>query len=118
MELRVIKVTTNNSYRVTLKTTMNDTETAKVARFGPPTVEIGGTFDGGTFDDFTLPTQQKRIPSEFPVVQSFDGTELGQDVAKTRANIWANEMKIRVQNSITEFKALPDDFDDDRVYTV
>jgi hypothetical protein len=102
-----------NLSNVTIRLTANSAEVAKIAKFGNPTVNVGGTFDG-----FVLPNSIKRIPTDFPYLQSFDGNDLGLEVAKARALVYYDEMKIRIRNTMNQFKAIPDNFDDEEVLTV
>jgi len=119
MELRILRDPVKGLFKVTLKVKTNDTEDGKIGRLGNPTVEIGGSFSGGDpVIDFSLASASKKIPSEFPVVQSFDGDELGFELAEKQANVWAEEMYIRMKNAMAEFKALPDTFTDDSVFTI
>lgn len=113
MEVRILKKMTVGVSTVTIKLTSNSAEADKIKRLGNPTVNIGGDFDG-----FSLPNSLKKIPVEFPYLQSFDGNDLGLDIAKLRATIYAEEMKIRIRNSVNQFKAIPDNFDDEEVLTV
>ena len=113
MEIRIKKTPVRNIYQDMVKAIPNDTEKPKLARFGDPIVEVGGSFDG-----FTLPAQEKKIPSEFPYTEKFDADELGRTEAERRANNWASVMYTRIHNAITQFKAIPDTFEGETVYTV
>lgn len=112
MEVRIKDKRQNGICLVTITLVLNDTDKSRVAKFGYPSVEAGGEFTG-----FTLPGNVKKL-SEFPISERFDGVEFGHTLAKSRADVYHAEMGIRLKNVWTEFRAIPDDFGDDKVFTV
>jgi hypothetical protein len=66
---------------------------------------------------FELPLKKVKF-SEFPFVASFDGIELGHTLAEDRGNLYADEMSIRINNVMTNFKSIPDNFTKEVVYTI
>lgn len=112
MEVRVKKYRSRALCYVSFTLVFNTTEQAKINKFGAPSIELGGTFDS-----FTLPLLQKKL-SEFPYSKSFDGDELGHTVAEDRADEYTVEIKKRLQDVWTAFKAILDDYDEETVYTL
>jgi len=112
MEVRIKNTVLNSVYMVTISLVFNLTEKDKLAKFGYPSVDIGGDFT-----DFVLETSIKKF-SEFPIVQRFDGVELGHTLSTARAIKYSADMKIRITNVWTDFKAIPDSFQNEEVFTV
>ena len=78
-----------------------------VAGFGQPLVEVGGSFSGvvtdPTVDDyednqvpvaFTLPTSQRQLPDQFPVVRFFDREDNSK--AHLYAKVFADSIADRI----------------------
>jgi hypothetical protein len=77
-----------------------------VEKFGEPLVETGGEFVGTIVPpqeneaitvSFTLPTEPRRMPSQFPVQQTFDRRDLSD--AGVVAKVWADEIESRLYDS-------------------
>lgn len=83
-----------------------------VQSFGEPLVEVGGNFtdtltrpgdDDPTSVDFTLSTEQRQLPSQFPVVRFFD---LADDSdADLHAKVFADEVVSRITVAKNELVA-------------
>lgn len=91
-------------------------DTTRLSEYGYPTINIGGTFSNQEIT-FTLPNSNKKF-SEFPIEVSFDGITLGHDLARKQALLYSSTMETRLTNVWNEFKAIPDDFKDDKVKTL
>jgi hypothetical protein len=97
---------------VTFTLIFNKTERDKIGKFGCPELNMGGTFDG-----FTLPDSYKKL-TEFPLTITFDGIELGSQLAETRAIAYRVAIQERLRVLWTDFKAIPDNFGDEHVTTI
>lgn len=116
MEVRKVFKRQNGVCSITFTLIFNDTEKAKLKCFSYPEVETGGVFSNESIT-FELPLKKVKF-SEFPFVASFDGIELGHTLAEDRGNLYADEMSIRINNVMTNFKSIPDNFTKEVVYTI
>lgn len=82
MEIRRFHTLKNNQWiaRVAV-TNLTATEQELIKQFGTPIIETGGSFAGSitrpgdsgpTVVEFDLPTEQRRLPDDFPVQRIFD----------------------------------------------
>lgn len=113
MEVTMCRSVKRNLFIVTIKVVPSKTEQEKLKKFGDPLVQIGGTFN-----NIAVAEQEKKIPSQFPVVMEFDGVETSNTIASEAGRQWEAEMKVRIRHAITEFKAIPDDFTNEDKFTV
>ncbi len=90
----------------TLSWSANDL--ALIKAYGEPTIDVGGTFAYGEAQSFKLPSCNKMIVSDFPVMQVFDGTAFGD--AQLRANAWATTIATRLGDAVTALRDLADTF--------
>lgn len=102
-----------NLFVVTIRVVPSKTEQDKLKKFGDPIVQIGGIFN-----NIVIPEEEKKLPSQFPVVMNFDGVENSNTIASEAGREWELEMKVRIRHAITEFKAIPDDFTNEDIFTV
>ena len=101
---------------ITFSLLFNDTEKSKLEKFGYPSINIGGQFQNEKIS-FTLENENKKL-SEFPIVQKFDGIELGHDLAKQQADLYTEIICNRITNVWQNFKSIPDDFGGENVFTI
>ena len=72
-------------------------ELEAIQKFGEPLITCGGTFsqEGLTY---TLPTNDKYFPSQFPVKQRFSLSDF--EDAYTRAILWKDTVKTAISNAV------------------
>lgn len=112
MEVRIADSRSNGICTVKISFVYTKTEKEKLGKIGYPSIETGGNFG-----EYSLPTSVKKF-SQSPFSQSFDGIELGHDLAVTRARTYTTVMNSRVRSVWENFKAIPDDFSGETVYTL
>jgi hypothetical protein len=115
MQLRIINSIVDESYQVRM--VLKDFSAAdleRAAKFGNPTVELGGSFDDtATYD---LPAREVELREGSELFQEFD---LNDHVdAKARANTWSAEIQTRLDAALTAWRALDDDFTSDTTVEV
>ena len=85
-----------------------------IEKYGEPDVDLGGSFTGPPA--FTLTSRLVTIVSESPHIQRFDSRD---DVnAEDKANVWADEVELRIQNAFTTLRGNVDGFSGEEVITV
>ncbi len=79
-------------------------ETQALIRFGEPIIECGGDFDAGGGVTFTLPANQKRFSSQFPVKEIFSRDSDAN--ANAKAVYWRDTMATRIRAGVAAKVAL------------
>ena len=74
------------------------------------------TITGIVSIDYTISTNVKKIESQFPLVETFDGTT--DNDAEDKADTWGAELKSRLDVEITTLKANTDTFSSEEVSTL
>lgn len=120
MKLQTFIDVVDNRYRVEIR--IYDTtslEDELMDQYGEPFVEVGGSFsgtvnlpEGGTqAADFTLPAEQRRLKSDFPLVKYFDldddadsdvNAKLYAETITTRLTTAKNTLLTNDQNFVSE----------------
>lgn len=113
MKTDVVTYIKNNVFYIKITNTANSVELSKIAKFGEPSIDFGGSFTGPPA--FTLPTSQKKLVSGFPSTYSFDGN--ADTDAEDKAVVWEAEMRSRISSAVTTLVALVDEFTSDKTYT-
>jgi len=84
---------------------MTELERTRIQQFGDVTVDLGGTFEYGVGDaTFTLPTNQRRVPTDSRFVQTFQLD--GNADAALQAEAWAVEIQGRIVTALNTVVAL------------
>lgn len=120
MEIKSVIRLTNSLYQVEISLSENGltpVETEAINNFGAPLIDIGGAFGvtgstgaTGTNTYFTLPTNDKYFPNNFPVKQSFSlldypvGTTMPPNAAKM-ADVWRDTVITRLTDAVTAKRA-------------
>jgi hypothetical protein len=79
-----------------------------VSRYGPPSVEFGGTFSimhDNVAHAVVLPPRQVRVPTSLPVSQSFPHSTYPDGLADSAASAWAAEISQRINQSFSGMHA-------------
>lgn len=103
MEVRIKERRVNAICIVTISFAYTVTEQSRLTKFGYPSVNVG---------------TETKLFSQFPYSKSFDGRELGHTEAERQALEYITTMRQRIQDVWVEFKAIPDTFDNEVVYTL
>jgi hypothetical protein len=99
MEIEVFVKPVNNTYEVQVGLSrepgsLTPVEVAAFLNFGEPLVDCGGSFDNDAGCAYTLPTDQRLFPSQFPVKQIFSLVDFGD--AAIRANLYYTTLQTRL----------------------
>lgn len=112
--MTTIKDLNNNVYSVQLSMEYKQADLDLMSDFGEPVIDVGGSFTGPPA--YTLPSNERKIKSQFPVSQVFDGNA---DVnAKDKANVWASEVQSRMSAALATLRLNLDDFTSTTVDTL
>lgn len=107
MNIRTFKQIIGNVFQVAINTQdWTELDNQLMASFGEPEIDLGGSFTGPPA--FTLPSNYVRIKSGSPFVGRFDGDDYGD--AEQRADVWADEVVVRLKAAIDALRANTDDF--------
>lgn len=110
MRLTVIRTLENNIFTVRLVTeNFGLTDIEKMRIFGEPIIETGGTF-GVAPNTFILPLAPRRLRTQFPVLQRFDGAVVTVPPAGSRALTWQEALTLRISSALTTLRAQTDTF--------
>jgi len=113
-DLTTIKTVSDNVFAVKLELVFNRAELDLMDAFGEPTVAAGGDFTGPPA--YQLSTNNKRIKTQFPITQSFDGDTDAN--AEAKADVWATEMATRLTTVMTTLRALSDTFTSENTVSI
>lgn len=120
MKLQTFIDVVDNRYRVEIRIyNTTSLEDELMDQYGEPLIEVGGSFSGtvnlpggGTqAADFTLPAEQRRLKSDFPLVKYFDldddadsdvNARLYADTITTRITTAKNTLLTNDQNFVSE----------------
>lgn len=78
-----------------------------ITKYGEPTISCGGEFTDGVDLTYTLATNDKKFPSQFPVKQSFSRVDYPDD-AYDRADLWIETLKTKIDTAVTALRAIPE----------
>ena len=79
-----------------------------VERYGPPSVEFGGTFTvlhANVTHSIVLPPRQVRVPTGLPISQNFLHETYPDGLADSAATAWAAEVSQRINQSFAGLQA-------------
>ena len=115
----------NNRYRVSIRTyDPTSLENDLLHEYGEPLVEVGGNVTGSatregesaTNVDFDLPTEQRRMITDFPLTRYFD-LEDDSD-ADVKAKVYAGEIETRITSALSTLKSNTSDFTGETTVTI
>lgn len=79
------------------------TEQEVVEQFGEPLVDIGGSFTDGGSLSYTLTSEDRRFPSQFPIKVQFSRVDYPDDAAE-RAGVYRSTLITRITAAITTLR--------------
>lgn len=108
MKLAITSRQIDNVYHVEVALAERDglspVEAEAIDTKGEPLVDCGGLIEGEGDLEFTLDSDDRYFPSQFPVKQKF--SEDDYENAYERSVAWSNAIKTRIQNGVTSKRAL------------
>lgn len=111
-QVKVVQYIDNDVFNVRFeidRTQVSQDDKNRMAKFGEPAIQVGGTFLESTPNEFTLPTQTIKLISGFPFLKGFDSTTEPFDTAtKTKVEAYRDEIVDRIS---TAFDTLRDEVD-------
>ncbi len=104
---RTFKTLQNNKFMVEIRTEeFSELDTNLMLNFGEPEINAGGSFTGPPA--YSLSDDLEKIKSGSPFKQSFDSADFGD--AEARADVWADEIIVRLKAELDTLRALADGF--------
>lgn len=125
MKIQTFIEVVDNRYRIEVRiydTTQNENEL--IEQYGEPLIEVGGNItgnasragEGATAVDFDLPTEQRRLISDFPLVKYFD---LDDDAdADVQAKVYVDHIVSLITTAKTTLLSNVSDFAGETVTTI
>ena len=95
-----------------------------MAKFGEPEINKGGDIDGTISDTsvFMMPDDYVRIMSQSPITESWDSQDYPLSgtypTAKDRAELWQDEIVLRIEAAVAVLRALQDTYSREEVEEV
>lgn len=121
MKLRVFTSMSNGVYRVSVHTEdWSEGDRDLMAKYGEPTVNIGGTVNPDYYDDLppiTLPDSFSRVMSDAPMSVKFDSRDYGEG-ASFYAQAWTAGIVTSITDEVTILRQNVDNFSKEEVVTV
>lgn len=75
------------------------------------------TYGGTGMDDFNLPNDIARVKSDSPFIGKFDSRDTDMATAKLRGDVYADELRSRIEDAMTALRAMTDDYSDETMIT-
>lgn len=105
MKITIFKYIENDVFKSKIVASdYSQSELEKMAAFGEPEINLGGSFTGPPA--FTIPDTYARIKTGIPFMGQFDTRDYAD--AEDRANVWTNEVVIRLKSAISALRAETD----------
>jgi uncharacterized protein YceK len=112
--LKVTRSISNDVWKIVFdldrdKLSVSDKEL--IAKFGEPTIDVGGTFLAETENSYTLPNKYIRIKTDLPYAQTFDTTSAPFDTAtQIKAEAYQTAFVERYVQAVSDLRANNDTF--------
>jgi hypothetical protein len=107
MKIRTNKSIDSNRFIVEIETSdFSEQELEFMQKFGEPEIDLGGSFTGPPA--YSLPTNLVALKSDSPFREAFDSKDFVD--AEDRANVWADEIVVRIKAAMDTLRANMDDF--------
>lgn len=98
---------------------LSENDKSLMQRFGEPEIEVGGTYLTGDPNEFTLPTEQVKIRSDFPFTAEFDSKGAPFDTAtQIKVLAYRDDIVSRFTDALTTLRAMTDTFTGEQVYNI
>jgi len=107
MKIIVSQYIENDVFKVNIRAIeYSELELEKMASFGEPEINLGGTFTGPP--GYTLPDSYAKIKTGVPFLAACDVRDYAN--AEDRAVVWATEIVTRLKSAITSLRAMTDSY--------
>jgi len=114
MKITVVKYIEGDVFKVDIRATdYSQVELEKMASFGEPEINLGGTFVGPP--PYTLADSYAKIKTGVPFLAAFDVRDHAD--AEDRADVWAAAIVVRLKAEITTLRATIDSYTGETVET-
>jgi len=115
MKLRVLQSIENENYIFLFSidpASISSDDAALFTKYGPPSIDFGGTFTDNTSTNFTLPDAYFDLPTAFPVQQVFTTTGSSPFATNTanRLLVYRTTIESNITSAMTALRALDDTF--------
>lgn len=102
MQIATTKALSNGRYSVVIALRddgLSLAEQEAISQFGEPVIDCGGSFDDQAGLTYTLATNEKLFPSQFPVKELFSTEDFPSD-ASARADLWKSTVIARLTSAV------------------
>jgi len=114
MKITIHKYIEGDVFKVDIRATdYSQVELEKMASFGEPEINLGGSFTGPPA--FSLADSYAKIKTGVPFLAAFDVRDYAD--AEDRATVWKTEVIARLKAAITALRATTDGYTGETVET-
>ena len=112
--LQVNRSINNEVWQITFSldsANLSESDKQLIAKFGEPTINIGGNFLINTADTYSLPDKYIRIRTDLPFTQEFDSTTAPFNTnTQVKAQTFQDAFVASYGAALTTLRATPDTF--------
>ena len=120
--LKVTRSIENDVWQITFSldsTKLSESDKQLMAKFGEPTINVGGTFLINSSDTFALPDQYIRVRTDLPFTQTFDSTSAPFDTnTQVKAQAFQDTFVANYAAAFTALRSTPDTFTGEYLFNV
>ena len=115
MKLRVLQSIENENYVFIFSidpSSISSDDMALFTKYGPQSIDFGGTFTDNASVTFTLPDIYYDLPTSFPVQQVFSATGSSPFASNTanRLQVYRTAIENNITTAITTLRTMSDTF--------
>ena len=98
---------------------LSESDKDLVAKFGEPSINVGGVFLSGGNDTFTLPDKYVRVRTDLPFTQTFDSTTAPFNTnTLVKAQAFQDTFVDRYTTAFVELRAKADTFTGEYLFNI
>jgi hypothetical protein len=120
--LQVTRGINNDVWQITFtldSANLSESDKQLIAKFGEPTINVGGTFLINTADTYSLPDQYIRVRTDLPFTQTFDATTSPFNTnTQVKAQAFQDAFVANYTAAFVTLRATPDTFTGQYLFNV
>jgi hypothetical protein len=121
MKLRILQSIENENYNFLFSVdadSISSDDADRLAKFGYPDINFGGTFDNQSGVSYTLPDTYYKLPTDFPVKQTFSLVAPFDTNSMTKLALYRSTIEARINDAVVALRALSDTFTGEYVINI